>query len=289
LFGRELDRLESRYRAVRSALDTLAQDPGDAQANLTVGRWYCFLRGKWEKGLPYLARSNDSRVADLARRELEAPAVAQAQLELADAWWDLAGTLSDQEKTNVQAHAAHYYQQALTGLTGIDKLRVQQRLEEFSKSTEPAGAEPGGLIVPGNVALASNGTRVAGVEKNPLALIDGDSVRFDAQSLMGIAGSKCPCEWTITFDKVYRLREIRFRLFDAQQNRFFRYRVSVSADGVRYTPLVDRSQGEWRSWQTITFPPRPVKSIKLEGLYGSVYSWFLVIEFEAYCIPPQSP
>ena len=126
---------------------------------------------------------------------------------------------------------------------------------------------------------------MTGIIREPQTLLDGNSVNFGVSN--GFASAKWPCEWTITFAKAYQLREIRFLLWD-KDSRFYRYMVAISSDGKKFTPLVDRSKGEWKSWQAIDFPPRPVKAIKLYGLY-SINPLFCVAEFEAYCIPPKTP
>jgi len=79
------------------------------------------------------------------------------------------------------------------------------------------------------------------------------------------------------------LSAIRFLLYDLSKTRYYRYTIEVSTDGTNFEPLVDRSKGQWSGWQIITFPPRPVKAIKLRGLYCNDSSNFHVVEFEAYC------
>ncbi|MGA2258107.1 MAG: hypothetical protein ABSG53_25865, partial [Thermoguttaceae bacterium] len=140
------------------------------------------------------------------------------------------------------------------------------------------------VIQKGNVALATNGATVEGVARGGSCLLDGDSTNYD--TAIGFADSPWPCEWIIRLKKTYRLSELRFRLWD-KDPRFYRYAVAVSADGKKYVPLVERSQGEWRGWQQIQFSPRPVKAIKLIGLYNSANENFHVVEFEAYCIPTK--
>ena len=51
---REIDRLKLRFSAVQKAIQTLAEQPDDAEANKIVGLWYCLTKRQWEKGLPYL-------------------------------------------------------------------------------------------------------------------------------------------------------------------------------------------------------------------------------------------
>jgi hypothetical protein len=92
-------------------------------------------------------------------------------------------------------------------------------------------------------------------------------------------------EFIVTLPRALPLRMIRLLLWDGQA-RFYRFAVETSSDGRSFQPLVDRGQGEWRSWQTLSFPPRRVKAIKLKGLYNSANGDFHCVELEAYCKPP---
>ena len=46
--------------------------------------------GRWDEGLPKLAKGGTDQLADAARRDLAAPDTAAAMAELADVWWDAA-------------------------------------------------------------------------------------------------------------------------------------------------------------------------------------------------------
>lgn len=277
---REIGRLKARFVAVSKALDVLAENPADGEANLTAGRWYCFSTGNWDKGLPLLAKGTDPELSKLAKQDLAQPEDPKQRMKLADLWWNLAKKGKGPEQRGIQARAGHWYEQALPGLKGLDKVEVKRRLAAIPADQEPNHSRTGGVIQKGNVALASNGTTVAGVQIRPEDMVDG-AVSNQKQHAVGT----WPCEWTITFDKVYRLQEIRFLLYDLDK-RYYRYAVAASVDGNTFTRLVDRSQGQWSGWQRITFPRRPVKAIKLIGLYNSANERFHVVEFEAYCIPP---
>jgi cyclophilin family peptidyl-prolyl cis-trans isomerase len=73
-----------------AALDIDAADPGGNEA---VGRFECFGRGRWNEGLPHLAKSGNTALAAVAANDLDGVAhpkdVAAAQA-LCDSWWDLA-------------------------------------------------------------------------------------------------------------------------------------------------------------------------------------------------------
>ncbi|MBL8795388.1 MAG: protein kinase [Planctomycetia bacterium] len=145
--------------------------------------------------------------------------------------------------------------------------------------------EPGPRIIAGNVALATEGATVTGPGPSA-ALIDGVTTGYTGY--LGFAQGAWPCAWTVQLAYVCQLQEIRLLLWDGNR-RNYRYLLEVSADGQTFSTLADRRLGDWRSWQTITFPARPVKAIRLQGLYNSDNKWFHIVELEAYCLPPPRP
>ena len=176
----------------------------------------------------------------------------------------------------------HCYVESLSGLSLLRKAKLEKRIEAFYASS---AAHLGGTVQRGNVALAKNGTKVS---SSATELNDGNTTRYTGGS--GFNSFSWPDEWVITFPKTYVLRQIRVLLWDGNaspSSRFYRYVLETSPDGKTYSPLVDRSRGEWRSWQTIKFQARPVQSIRLKGIYNSANSGFHVVEVEAYCIPPE--
>ena len=192
----------------------------------------------------------------------------------------------DPDQARTAGTRIRWYERALPSLAGLEKVRVEKQLENMAIAPPVASrVKPVGAVPIGNVALAKNGTTVVGPTGHPEALIDGNSTNYDSGT--GFAVSNWPCEWTITFAKAYQLQEIRFLLWN-RDNRYFRYRVAVSADGKRFDMLADRSLGEWRGWQRLQFRSRSVKAIKLFGLYNSVNELFPVVELEAYCVPPAT-
>lgn len=290
----KIERMKGRFAVVQKAIDALARDPNDPDANLTVGRWRCFGANNWDQGLPLLAKGSNAALAEVAKRDIAKPTEPNDQMSVGDGWWDIAANEQGIVKSAAMARSVHWYDQALPNLSGLDRTKVQKHLEaanaEAASATSDSSEVPAapaknrGAIRKGNVALGNNGTIVTGDVRQGECLIDGVTA-IPYKGLEGAAYGSWPCEWCITFDKVYRLQEIRFRLWD-KDRRFFNYAIMVSADGNTYTQLEDHSQGQWASWQQIKFPPRPVKSIKLIGLRCSMGKTFSVIEFEAYCIPP---
>jgi hypothetical protein len=148
---------------VASAVDVLAKNPTDDAANLAVGRYYCFIKNQWNKGIPMLALGNDPALKDLALKELKGPMGDTERANVGDAWWDLGEKQGELARNRLKGHAAYWYQQALSGLTGLAKETVEKRLGEMEAveatsqgekaSAAPAAvhAAPRGRLRPGLV------------------------------------------------------------------------------------------------------------------------------------------
>ena len=89
-----------------------------------------------------------------------------------------------------------------------------------------------------------------------------------------------PAECIVSLDKVYQLRQIRFKL---QVNRSAAYKLFTSRDGRKFDLLQDYSDRQMENWQEFHFPPRPVQFIKITSTGPNAD---LCIDcFEAYCYP----
>ncbi|HUR38800.1 MAG TPA: hypothetical protein VM222_04880 [Planctomycetota bacterium] len=120
---------------------TLAADPNNAEANLTVGKYLCFVKHDLKEGLICLEKTPEAALAEAVRKELAEPATPEAQAELAEAWWAIADkTKSPKEKRRYQERAYVLCELAYTGATGLGKNRMQLRLKEFAKQLAPKGS-----------------------------------------------------------------------------------------------------------------------------------------------------
>jgi len=131
----EVRKTAEQFKALAAAQATLKTNPDDPAANLAVGRWLSFERGDWRQGLPHLAKSGDSGLEGPARQELTSPpTTAEAQVQLADAWWALVEQVQGREKEALMLHAGQWYRKAQEGLPqGLLKAKTEQRLAEVAK------------------------------------------------------------------------------------------------------------------------------------------------------------
>ncbi len=141
---REVQQLRERWDAMVKARAVLASGPDDEAANTTVGHWYGFARRDWETAFTHLAKGSDSDLKTLARRELnEPPSEPASQMELADAWWDLAETSERESKPALLQRAAFWYQQAKPGLDSpVLAARVTKRLDELARVEDETPETP---------------------------------------------------------------------------------------------------------------------------------------------------
>jgi len=86
----EVSELVKAYENVKEAAEVLEKTPDDPEANLAVGKYKCFVKGDWDKGLLMLALGKDETLKALAKRELAGVASSAEQAKLGDSWWNLA-------------------------------------------------------------------------------------------------------------------------------------------------------------------------------------------------------
>lgn len=146
----ELADIRDRKKAaakVKPWLDRLAADPSDREAALEIGRLRCFVEDDWAAGLPFLARGSDEELARLAKGELSQPESPAARVQLADAWWAYASGHKGPDSDAAEARARIHYANALGDLDGLEKARVQKRLETLLTGGKSLGKRPRSLVL----------------------------------------------------------------------------------------------------------------------------------------------
>lgn len=139
--------LQKEYDVVKSCADTLRKDPFDVQANQMLGRFFCLLKGDWDRGLPMLSRGSDPTLKSLAIQDLQAQqksAGAAVQIRAGDGWWDLARKEGGLGLQRAQGRAGFWYRQAVPQLAGPSRTQVETRLREL----DPPQPAPRRLSVP---------------------------------------------------------------------------------------------------------------------------------------------
>ena len=158
--AKQAEQAAKAYEPVAVALERLKTSPDDADANLTVGRYQCFVKGEWDKGFRLLAKGSDASLKAVAVAEIRGPgqsrernaesgqAVASAPnsnpqdsrpeaqdpLLLGDAWWNLAQESEGRAHDSMLLRAGYWYQQAVSEIgTDAQRIKVELRLQDIAK------------------------------------------------------------------------------------------------------------------------------------------------------------
>ena len=125
-----LQLISQAQKVEKELIARLDASPTDPDANLALGKLYCFQQGNWEKGISMLALGNDADIKPIAEKDLEAPTSAADQLLLADRWWTLAQAQQEPFKGAMLSRAGHWYRSAQPKLTGLLREKAGKRLAQ---------------------------------------------------------------------------------------------------------------------------------------------------------------
>ncbi len=96
---------DAQAQEYRDALAVLEKNPTHTAANLAAGRYLCFVKGDWGRGLPMLALGSDAELKAVSTLELQGTDSVIEQLTVADAWWALAKTKEGSERNALRIRA----------------------------------------------------------------------------------------------------------------------------------------------------------------------------------------
>ncbi len=88
---------------------------------------------------------------------------------------------------------------------------------------------------------------------------------------------------TIVLPRVYEIDRLRMLLYEASDNRFYRFKIESSVDGENWQIAVNKTAGQWNGWQEEIFAqPIHAKYFRITGTFCSTENQFKIMEFEAY-------
>ncbi|MFN0017029.1 MAG: DUF1559 domain-containing protein [Pirellulaceae bacterium] len=127
-----LEAAKKAYDDVTKAEARLVANPNDPQANQIAGTYVCLVKGRWESGLPQLAKATDLKLRFLAKLDLTTSKSPQDIFDLANQYWDLAEQKPDLEEQGLKLRAAYWYAQSTKELPdGLEKIKARKRLAEI--------------------------------------------------------------------------------------------------------------------------------------------------------------
>lgn len=127
----ELESFQKATKAVAAARETLSKSPADPNASLVVGKHTCLFEGRWDEGLPVLAKGGTDILAMTAKQDLTPPADVAAQVAVGDAWWKMADDSDGRERRWLMERAVAWYELAAPKVTGSDEVRLVERMSKL--------------------------------------------------------------------------------------------------------------------------------------------------------------
>jgi uncharacterized protein YkwD len=130
---RKIAQFEAAFRRATAAREKLVSSANDGPANSGVGNYLCYLQGKWDEGLPHLAKGEDAAAKKAASLDLAAPTSVEARQAVADAWWTVAGRQDGIAKAQVMLRARHWYDQVRETADAELQDKLRARMDMIDK------------------------------------------------------------------------------------------------------------------------------------------------------------
>ena len=205
---RDLDATQAAWEGVRLQLERLKTTPADPAGNFAVGSFFCFMKGQWERGLPYLARGENAAAKSAANAELLLPAdsASPAVASVADAWWALAAQQAATRRAHILQHAGLLYQRAQPNLSGLQLILAQKRLASIGPLDDVAGSHDT-QTVPTSSAAQTNLLRLVDPKLDALSgewKIEGGGLGVDPKDIALVRILYAPpmeYDFTVTFTR----------------------------------------------------------------------------------------
>lgn len=124
------------FNLYKAAEERLKSDPEDAGAKYQVGSYLCLYRGEWDRGLPLTKDGADGAWAAASKMDLANPVAMTDMLKVADLWYDI-GANRELQRGRVWHRAEFWYRLILPNADGLQKTRIEKRLDEIAKAKVP--------------------------------------------------------------------------------------------------------------------------------------------------------
>lgn len=145
-------------KEIQPLLSKLAGSPDDADLCLEAGELLCFRASRWAEGLPLLQKGSDRQLAVIARLELAPQEAPADHVRVGDAWWEWAESQRGPKKTVGQAVATRHYSAALNQAEGLERARLEKRINAAAAGSGGTGeTSPLAMLPEVEVVGASNG------------------------------------------------------------------------------------------------------------------------------------
>ncbi len=217
---------------VSAAIEKLKANPDDPDANFAVGKYVCFTKGDWDKGLTMLAKGSDNDYKEAVELDLAAKDTASV-MKSADKWWDIADKeKSKSAKSSIMSHAAARYQKILPELGGIDKVKVEKRITQASSESEASGIQSKSKLGSEYLILDFESRKVTGTAYVPSDLLTNDSYKTDKLVMRRIPAGSFMMGETGKQHKVTLTKDFYIGVFEMTQGQYEKV-MKVNPSGLK--------------------------------------------------------
>lgn len=122
---------EERWPDVAKALEKLKTAPDDGPANAIAGKYLCFVKGDWPRGLDSLAKGDDAALKSLAEADFAAKNDASASVDVAEQWRRIGEAANKSDQPQVLGHALNRFAGTFATATGLAKKRAVDGLHDL--------------------------------------------------------------------------------------------------------------------------------------------------------------
>jgi hypothetical protein len=143
---RDLKETADELAPIAASREVLVKDPMHPGASLVDGKFRCFVRQDWERGLKLLAQSRHAALAAAAQRDLAGASNHEGEAEIAEAWFDLG--ITDLGLLGALIRAKHWFQLAAKTAPPMERLRYERRVALIDSKLPPEMQEPPEIAPP---------------------------------------------------------------------------------------------------------------------------------------------
>ncbi len=128
-----------------------------------AGRYFCLLLGQWDRGLPWLVKTHDPRIAGLARQELELTSQSSPEdwNSAANRWLIAADRSEGRSADVIRMHVIEMKRKLLDSVGALAKLELDRELEKLTSTLPPTMRR---LLMSKSSQIPSDEERVEQVE-----------------------------------------------------------------------------------------------------------------------------
>jgi hypothetical protein len=120
------------YDRLAPSLAALKKNPADPKANQSIGRFYCFIVGNWDTGLPQLAAGPKDSLGQAATSDI----AGTDPLSIARKWNAQVDRVAPAEKQQVRLRAEKWFNQAIPNLDGEEKMKARDELAALDRAID---------------------------------------------------------------------------------------------------------------------------------------------------------